>query len=193
MSACDPPMQAERRFKARYLNQSRWDLFPCRGPVVPCRTLSLVSATCNGTVKPWFARPAAVGRHPSQKSPGVYQRIERGVCAPYITRTMSPTSKAILFKEQLLGAEWPYIERDPRGLSSPRSQRKGLAPSDSLSSWAFSLFWSYFNRIRVGINTVVNYTWYFRTRAQLGAVRRRRCGQCAVRLVMSAWSSTVGL
>jgi hypothetical protein len=27
-------------------------LFPCRGPVVPCRTLSLVSATCNGTVKP---------------------------------------------------------------------------------------------------------------------------------------------
>ncbi len=33
-------------------------MFPCRGPVVPCRTLSSVSATCNGTVKPWFARPA---------------------------------------------------------------------------------------------------------------------------------------
>ena len=29
-------------------------LFPCRGPVVPCRTLSLVSATCDGTVKPGF-------------------------------------------------------------------------------------------------------------------------------------------
>ena len=41
MSACDPLIQAERRFKARCLNRSRWDLFPCRGPVVPCRTLSL--------------------------------------------------------------------------------------------------------------------------------------------------------
>ena len=51
MSACDPLIQAERRFKARCLNRSRWDLFPCRGPVVPCRTLSLVSATCNGAVK----------------------------------------------------------------------------------------------------------------------------------------------
>jgi len=55
MSACDPLIQAERRFKARCLNRSRWDLFPCRGPVVPCRTLSLVSATCNGPVKPWFS------------------------------------------------------------------------------------------------------------------------------------------
>src|SRR5213080_1422779 len=54
--ACDPLIQAERRFKARSLNRSRWDFFPCRGPVVPCRTLSLVSATWNGAVKPWFAR-----------------------------------------------------------------------------------------------------------------------------------------
>src|SRR5215475_2671849 len=52
MSACDPLIQAERRFKARCLNRSRWDLFPCRGSVVPCRTLSLVSATCHGNVKP---------------------------------------------------------------------------------------------------------------------------------------------
>jgi hypothetical protein len=51
MSARDPLIQAERRFKARCLNRRRWDLFPCRGPVVPCRTLLLVSATCNGTVK----------------------------------------------------------------------------------------------------------------------------------------------
>jgi hypothetical protein len=51
MSACDPLIQAERRFKLRCLNRSRWDLFPCRGPVAPCRTLSLVSATCDGTVK----------------------------------------------------------------------------------------------------------------------------------------------
>jgi len=29
-------------------------LFPCRGSGVPCRTLSLVSATCTGTVKPGF-------------------------------------------------------------------------------------------------------------------------------------------
>src|SRR5215471_21693348 len=56
MSACDPLIQAERRFKARCLNRSRWDLFPCRGPVVPCRTLALVSATCKGTVKRWLAR-----------------------------------------------------------------------------------------------------------------------------------------
>src|SRR5215831_5538549 len=58
MSACHPLIQAERRFKALCLNQSRWDLFPCRGPVVPCRTLCLVSATCKGTVKPWFATAA---------------------------------------------------------------------------------------------------------------------------------------
>jgi hypothetical protein len=45
MSACDPLIQAERRFKAVGLNRSRWDLFPCRGPVVPCRTLTVVSAT----------------------------------------------------------------------------------------------------------------------------------------------------
>jgi len=51
MSACDPLIQAERRFKAQCLNQRRWDLFPCRGPVVPCRTLHSVSATCKGTVK----------------------------------------------------------------------------------------------------------------------------------------------
>src|SRR5215472_2052167 len=51
MSACDPLMQAERRCQARYLDRSRWDLFPCRGSVVPCRTLSLVSAICPGTVK----------------------------------------------------------------------------------------------------------------------------------------------
>jgi hypothetical protein len=50
MCACDPLIQAERRFKARCLNRSRWDLFPSRGPVVPCRTLSLVFATCKGTV-----------------------------------------------------------------------------------------------------------------------------------------------
>ena len=35
-------------------------------------------------------------------------------------------------------AEW----RDPPGLFSPRSQRKGLAPSDLSSSWAFSLLCS---------------------------------------------------
>ena len=35
------------------LSQSKQvGLFPCRGPVVPCRTLSVVSATCHGTVKP---------------------------------------------------------------------------------------------------------------------------------------------
>jgi len=37
--------------------QSGWKqvgLFPCRGSGVPCRTLSLVSATCIGTVKPGF-------------------------------------------------------------------------------------------------------------------------------------------
>jgi len=39
------------------LNRSRWDLFPCRGPVVPCRTLPPVSAACNGTVKSWSVRP----------------------------------------------------------------------------------------------------------------------------------------
>jgi hypothetical protein len=33
-------------------------LFPCRGPVAPCRTLPVVSATCHGTVKPGFAGPA---------------------------------------------------------------------------------------------------------------------------------------
>src|SRR5215469_6397910 len=59
MSACDPLLQAERRFKAQCLNQSRWDLFPCRGPVVPCCTLSVVSATCTGTVKPLF-RPISL-------------------------------------------------------------------------------------------------------------------------------------
>jgi hypothetical protein len=36
-------------------------MFPCRGSGVPCRTLLLVSATCKGTVNPWFARPAASG------------------------------------------------------------------------------------------------------------------------------------
>ena len=56
-SACDPLIQAERRCKARCLDQSRWDLFPCRGSVVPCRTLPLVSATCRGTVKPRFHGP----------------------------------------------------------------------------------------------------------------------------------------
>src|SRR5215472_7239491 len=58
MSACDPLLQAERRCQAHYLDRSRWDLFPCRGSVVPCRTLPLVSAICRGTVKPRFARPA---------------------------------------------------------------------------------------------------------------------------------------
>ena len=71
MSACDPLIQAERRFKARCLNRSRWDLFPCRGPVVPCRTLSLVSATYNGIVKPWFARP----RFGTTSVPKVVQRV----------------------------------------------------------------------------------------------------------------------
>src|SRR5262249_27723040 len=64
MSACDPLIQAERRFKARCLNRSRWDLFPCRGPVVPCCTLSLVSATCKGTVKPGLPGPAVSVRRP---------------------------------------------------------------------------------------------------------------------------------
>ena len=45
------------------LSQSKQvGLFPCRGSVVPCRTLSLVSATCHGTVKPGFARPAVSER-----------------------------------------------------------------------------------------------------------------------------------
>ena len=52
MSACDPLIQAERRFKTRCLNRSRWDFFPCRGPVVPCLTLSLVCATYHSAVKP---------------------------------------------------------------------------------------------------------------------------------------------
>ena len=78
MSACDPLIQAERRFKARCLNRSRWDLFPCRGPVVPCRTLSLVSATCNGTVKPWFARPTASGDDTSTQK--VAQRLSIPPC-----------------------------------------------------------------------------------------------------------------
>jgi hypothetical protein len=56
MSARDPLIQAERRCKARYLDRSRWDLFPCRGSVVPCRTLSLVSVTRDGTVKPGFPK-----------------------------------------------------------------------------------------------------------------------------------------
>src|SRR5438093_1470073 len=77
MSACDPLIQAERRFKARCLNRRRWDLFPCRGPVAPCRTLPPVSATCNGTVKPWFARPLLDQPLPddigTQKSPSIYE------------------------------------------------------------------------------------------------------------------------
>ena len=28
MSACDPLIQAERRFKSRFLNRSRWELVP---------------------------------------------------------------------------------------------------------------------------------------------------------------------
>ena len=43
----------------RTLSQSKQvGLFPCRGSVVPCRTLSVVSETYHGTVKPGFARPA---------------------------------------------------------------------------------------------------------------------------------------
>jgi hypothetical protein len=43
-------------------------LFPCRGSVVPCCTLSLVSVTCDGAVKPWFVTPAAPGRPEHQKA-----------------------------------------------------------------------------------------------------------------------------
>ena len=38
------------------------------GRVVPCRTLLSVSATCNGTVNPWFAKPAASGDDMSTKN-----------------------------------------------------------------------------------------------------------------------------
>src|SRR6516162_9057937 len=51
MSARDPLIQAERRCEARNLGSKQVGLFPCRGSVVPCRTLPLVSATCHGTVK----------------------------------------------------------------------------------------------------------------------------------------------
>jgi hypothetical protein len=43
-------------------------MFPCRGSGVPCRTLLLVSATCKGTVNPWFGRPAASGDDISTQS-----------------------------------------------------------------------------------------------------------------------------
>jgi len=39
--------------KALHVDRTRWDLFPCRGSVVPCRTLPSVSATCNGTITRW--------------------------------------------------------------------------------------------------------------------------------------------
>src|SRR5262249_21771811 len=79
MSACDPLIQAERRCNAHCLNRSRWDLFPCRGPVVPCRTLSPVSATCHGAVKPRVARPGV---------------SEKGAQAPLLAQTYVPKSAA---------------------------------------------------------------------------------------------------
>src|SRR4030095_119763 len=54
MSACDPLIQAERRFNATLSGSKQVGLFPCRGPVVPCRTLPPVSATRDGTVKSAF-------------------------------------------------------------------------------------------------------------------------------------------
>jgi hypothetical protein len=51
MSACDPLIQAERRFKARFLNRSRWDcsLAARRGcPVARCTPYRLLAkATSN--------------------------------------------------------------------------------------------------------------------------------------------------
>ena len=52
MSACDPLIQAERRFKARCLNRSRWDCSLAAGRWCPVARCTLVSATCKGTVKP---------------------------------------------------------------------------------------------------------------------------------------------
>jgi len=44
MSACDPLIQAERRFNAILSGSKQVGLFPCRGPAAPCRTLPPVSA-----------------------------------------------------------------------------------------------------------------------------------------------------
>jgi hypothetical protein len=61
MCACDPLIQAERRFKARCLNRSRWECSLAAGRWCPVARCLLVSAICKGTVNPWFARPAASG------------------------------------------------------------------------------------------------------------------------------------
>ena len=58
------------------LSQSKQvGLFPCRGPVVPCRTLSILSGTCRGTVKqlPDQLRSAAV-MHPPNPPCSIIQR-----------------------------------------------------------------------------------------------------------------------
>src|SRR5215472_16020482 len=116
MSACDPLMQAERRFKARCLNQSRWDLFPCRGPVVPCRTLSLVSATCNRTVKPWFVRPAAAGRHQ-------YPKVAKDL--PNRARLVPTTALGVVRAEALFHPGPPRPNYQSRGWSPGEYQQSG--------------------------------------------------------------------
>jgi len=86
MSACDPLEQAERRFKACCLNRSRWDcsLAAGRGAL---SHLYLVSATCKGTVKPWFAKTSRIrGRHPVLKSCAVLADLERITGNSDITR-----------------------------------------------------------------------------------------------------------
>ena len=88
MSACDPLIQAERRFKTARLNRSRWDLFPCRGPVVPCRTLCPVWATCRGTVKPRFA----MVRQDQQHSGTVSVPIGQSVCRNSLSHGPSTTA-----------------------------------------------------------------------------------------------------
>jgi hypothetical protein len=50
-------------------------MFPCRGPVVPCRTLPTVSATRGGGVKPGFTRPV---RAHQPVTDSVYQAQSRG-------------------------------------------------------------------------------------------------------------------
>jgi hypothetical protein len=45
-------------------------LFPCRGPVVPCRTLFLVWATCRGTVKPRVSGRSVVSMKPGNAGGG---------------------------------------------------------------------------------------------------------------------------
>src|SRR5215831_2249344 len=54
-------------------------LFPCRGSVVPCRTLSLVSATYRGTVKPGVCQtcriPSKTWPRTRDPLPGCHNRL----------------------------------------------------------------------------------------------------------------------